>query len=156
MLAVFLVLWIILNGRLTVEIVCVGLFVSALVDLFCLRVLGVRRHPAAPGWPALALGLAKYLCYLLREVFRCNLAVIRLILSPRLTVEPELHVFRTRLATDAGRVALANSITLTPGTITCTLEGDELCVHALDSTTGAGVDASGFEARLLELEALAK
>ena len=156
MLAVFLVLWIILNERLTLEILWIGLIVSALVDLFCLGILGVKGRLKLPARLRLALGWIRYVGCLLSEVFRCNMAVIRLIVSPRLEVEPELHFFRTRLRTDAGRVALANSITLTPGTITCTLEGDTLCVHALDSTTGAGVESSGFEERLLELEEIAK
>ena len=65
------------------------------------------------------------------------------------------HTFRTKLKTDTARVALANSITLTPGTITCTLEDDKFCVHALDTTLGEGVENTDFEKRLLELEAIA-
>ena len=144
MLAVFLVLWIILNERLTLEILWIGLIVSALVDLFCLGILGVKGRLKLPARLRLAVGGLRYVGYLLSEVFRCNMAVIRLIVSPRLEVEPELHFFRTRLRTDAGRVALANSITLTPGTYTVKLEGQEYAVHALDDSFQPGIEYSEF------------
>ena len=155
MLILYLILWIIFNERFTLEILWIGLLVSALIDLFTLKILGKGRRHRLLTWARLALGCVRYVVSLVREVFRCNMAVIRLILSPRLTVEPQLHYFRTRLKTDNAKVVLANSITLTPGTITCTLEDDTLCVHALDSTLGEGVENTEFEKKLLELEAMA-
>ena len=133
----------------------VGLIVSALVDLFSWKILGGVRRKKIKTHLRLIAGGARYGWNLLKEIFRCNMAVIRLILSPTLEVEPELHTFRTKLKTDTARVALANSITLTPGTITCTLEDDKFCVHALDTTLGEGVENTDFEKRLLELEAIA-
>jgi len=155
MLIVYLILWFIFNERVTAELAVIGLLVCALVDLFSWKILGgIRRRPVKT-WLKLLAGGARYAWNLLKEIFRCNAAVIRLILSPTLEVEPELHYFRTRLKTDAARVALANSITLTPGTITCGLEEDRFCVHALDTTLGEGVNDSDFEKRLLELEDIA-
>ncbi|MDO4787465.1 MAG: Na+/H+ antiporter subunit E, partial [Fretibacterium sp.] len=58
--------------------------------------------------------------------------------------------FRTDLGTDGARVALANSITLTPGTLTVSLEGDELLVHALDREMAHGLVESDA-VRLLHL-----
>ena len=154
MLIVYLILWFIFNERVTLELAVIGLIVCGLVDLFSWKILGGARRKKPSTWLKLIAGGARYGVNLLREIFRCNAAVIRLILSPSLEVEPELHTFTTRLRTDAARVALANSITLTPGTITCALEGDRFCVHALDSTLGQGVESSDFEKRLLELEAI--
>ncbi len=155
MLIVYLILWFIFNERITLEVAVIGLIVCAVIELFTWKILGKTKHPAAKTRLRLLAGGARYGYNLLKEIFRCNAAVIRLILSPRLEVEPELHTFRTKLKTDAARVALANSITLTPGTITCGLENDSFCVHALDSTLGQGVEASDFEKRLLELEGIA-
>ncbi|MBQ8953836.1 MAG: Na+/H+ antiporter subunit E [Clostridia bacterium] len=154
MLIVYMILWFIFNERVTLELAVIGLIVCGAVDLFSWKILGAQRRKKAAAYMRLIGGGARYGCNLLREIFRCNAAVIRLILSPSLEVEPELHTFTTRLKTDTARVALANSITLTPGTITCTLEGDKFCVHALDSTLGEGVESSDFEKRLLELEAI--
>lgn len=125
MLIVYLILWFIFNERVTAELAVIGLLVCALVDLFSWKILGgIRRRPVKT-WLKLLAGGARYAWNLLKEIFRCNAAVIRLILSPTLEVEPELHYFRTRLKTDAARVALANSITLTPGTITMEIAEQE-------------------------------
>ena len=132
-----------------------GLIVCGLVDLFSWKILGGVKRKKLNTHLRLITGGARYFWNLLIQIFRCNAAVIRLILSPTLEVEPELHTFRTRLKTDAARVALANSITLTPGTITCSLEDDVFCVHALDTSLGDGIENSDFEKRLLELEAIA-
>ena len=155
MLIVYLILWFIFNERVTLELFVIGLIVSALVDLFSWKILGGVRRKKIKTHLRLIAGGARYGWNLLKEIFRCNMAVIRLILSPTLEVAPELHTFRTKLKTDTARVALANSITLTPGTITCTLEDDKFCVHALDTTLGEGVENTDFEKRLLELEAIA-
>ena len=155
MLIVYLLLWFIFNERVTFELTVIGLLVCLLVDLFAWKILGRAKRKKLRLYLRLLAGGAKYLWGLLVEIFRCNAAVIRLILSPSLEVEPELHSFTTRLQTDTARVALANSITLTPGTITCGLEGDRFTVHALDTTLGAGVEQSDFEKRLLELEEIA-
>ena len=155
MLIVYLILWFIFNERVTLELALIGLIVCGLIDLFSWNILGINRRRKIKTYMKLFAGGARYFWNLLKEIFRCNAAVIRLILSPKLEVEPELHIFRSSLKSDTSRVILANSITLTPGTITCDLEGDRFCVHALDSTLGEGVESSEFEKRLLELEAIA-
>ena len=155
MLIVYMILWFIFNERITAELTVVGLIVCLAVDLFSWKILGRTRGKKLKTHLRLIAGGANYGWNLLLEIFRCNAAVIRLILSPSLEVEPELHTFTTKLKTDTARVVLANSITLTPGTITCGLEGDKFVVHALDSTLGEGVDETEFEKRLLELEDIA-
>lgn len=155
MLIVYLALWFIFNERVTLELALAGLIVCGLVDLFSWKILGGVKRKRPNILFRLIRGGALYFLNLLIQIFRCNAAVIRLILSPTLEVEPELHTFRTRLKTDAARVALANSITLTPGTITCSLEDDVFCVHALDTSLGEGIENSDFEKRLQELEAIA-
>ncbi len=74
---------------------------------------------------------------------------MRLLFSERNEIEPVLVHFRTTLRTRAARVLLANSITLTPGTITVSLEGDELSVHCLDKSLAQGL-ADGIFAKELE------
>ena len=155
MLIVYMILWFVFNERVTLELTVIGLIVCLIVDLFSFRILGKGRRKKPGTYLRLIAGGARYVWNLLLEIFRCNAAVIRLILSPSLEIEPELHTFTTKLKTDAARVVLANSITLTPGTITCSLENDKFVVHALDSTLGEGVESTDFEKRLLELEEIA-
>jgi multicomponent Na+:H+ antiporter subunit E len=75
--------------------------------------------------------LAWYLPWLLVEIARANLAVVRIVLDPRLPVDPVVIRFPLPVRGDLAVTTLANSITLTPGTITLDVEGDEMVVHAL-------------------------
>ena len=155
MFLVYFLLWIIFNERVTLEVALIGLIVCAAVDLFSVKILGKLPRKKLKTCLRLTVGVVKYGAALIREVFRCNVAVIRLILSPRYEIEPELHYFKTRLKTDAARVMLADSITLTPGTITCGLEDDRFCVHALDASMAEGIESTDFEKRLSALEEIA-
>lgn len=75
--------------------------------------------------------LLLYVTWLVWNVIKANVEVARVILHPRLPIRPKLLVFRTTLEHDLARVLVANSITLTPGTVTIDLVGDEYLVHAL-------------------------
>ena len=125
--------WLLLNGKLTVEVVGLGLVIVALMaalewSLFHhgpaqeLRVL--RKVPV----------FCAYLPVLVWEILKAGLVVGRDILFRRYRLTPTLVTFRTDLKTDFGRFLLANSITLTPGTITVQVEGDKLTVHCLDKS----------------------
>jgi multicomponent Na+:H+ antiporter subunit E len=72
-----------------------------------------------------------YLPWLMKEVFVANLEVAKIILDPKMPISPRMVVFHGSQQTDLGRVIYANSITLTPGTITTGVEGQEFQIHAL-------------------------
>ncbi|MBQ9595802.1 MAG: Na+/H+ antiporter subunit E, partial [Synergistaceae bacterium] len=93
-----------------------------------------------------------YLAVLLFEIIKANFAIIKLVMAPELEVEPCLVKFNTPLKTEGARAALANSITLTPGTITVSLEGRELLVHALNREIADSLDNSLFEKLLIRME----
>ena len=151
MALVYFILWLTMNGRVTMETVTLGILVSAALHLFSQRFLSVR-----PASPALMLRLLPrvlfYLALLFIEIVKANLQVIRLVLSPVIEVEPCLIRFRTDLGSEAARVVLANSITLTPGTLTVSLEGNDLLIHALDRNMARGVDESVFVRQLRRME----
>jgi multicomponent Na+:H+ antiporter subunit E len=75
-------------------------------------------------------------------------------LTDREVVEPVVVEYRTRLKTGLGRVILANSITLTPGTITISLKGDKLVIHCLDQSMAEGMDDMIFEKLLEKMESI--
>ena len=81
-----------------------------------------------------------------------NLNVCRLILSEREEIEPALVEFSTDMETATGRAFYANAITLTPGTITVSVENDRYMVHCLDESMAEGLKDSGLEQRLHKLE----
>lgn len=72
-----------------------------------------------------------YLPWLMKEVLVANLEVAKVILDPKMPISPRMVVFHGSQKTDLGRVIYANSITLTPGTITTGVEGQEFQIHAL-------------------------
>ncbi len=151
MIAVLFAFWLLLNGRWTFEIGAVGLVLSALIDLFVWRFMGysarrslayLRRLPRA----------AAYAVWLVGAVICAACATIRLIWSPSLIAEPRLASFHTRLRTRTGKVMLANSITLTPGTITVDIRDDAFLVHCLDTDFAGGLENSEMEHRILTVE----
>lgn len=152
MFFVYLLLWIILNGRVTTEIIILGCLFAAVFHWFTWKYLG-RSLADDKKWLRRAPRMVKYLAVLLFEIFKANFDVIRLILSPSLEIEPQLVDVRTDLKTNSKRALLANSITLTPGTITVRLKGGYLQVHCLDSSLAEGIGESSFVQILREMEA---
>ncbi|MDE7029642.1 MAG: Na+/H+ antiporter subunit E [Lachnospiraceae bacterium] len=151
MYVLFFLLWIVFNGRVTTEIVLFGLAVSASLYWFICKFMefSPRREFAY-----LRKGgyLLQYLCYLIKEIFIANFVTMKLICSAGRVVEPVLITFETHFKNDISRFLLANSITLTPGTITVAVEGDRFIVHCLDRTLAEGIEASVFVKILEKIE----
>ena len=81
-----------------------------------------------------------------------NIAVLKLIFTPKVEVKPKLVYFKVDLETNLAKFFLANSITLTPGTITADINDDEYCVHAFDEDFSGGMDESTFVQQLKKME----
>ncbi|MCR5791094.1 MAG: Na+/H+ antiporter subunit E [Lachnospiraceae bacterium] len=150
---VLLALWIIFNGKFTVEILVFGLLISAAVYWFMCRFLNFSPVKDRLMFRELFLFLA-YVVTLLREILAANRLAFRYLMSNRIELEPVIVHFKTDLKTNTARVLLANSITLTPGTITASLIGDELYVHCLDRELAEGLDECSFVQLLRKMEAL--
>lgn len=152
---VYFLLWVIFNGKITLEIIIAGAVVSFLIDMFVKKVLKIN-FSGIPVMRVIRLfpDAVFYVFVLLFEIIRANFAMIKLVLAPDIEVEPCIVKFKTPLKTEAARIALANSITLTPGTITVSLEGNELFVHALNRERARGLEGSVFEKLLARMERL--
>ena len=151
MYIVFLLLWILLNGQFTWEIFVFGLVIAGGMYAFTCRFLDYSIEKDVLLFRKLPYILANILI-LIWEIIKSNMSAIRLALSFRREVEPVIVRFHTDLKSNAAKVALANSITLTPGTITVGLEGDELIVHALDVELVEGIEESVFVRMLRKME----
>ena len=150
---IFLLLWIILNGQFTWEILAFGMVISAALYGFGCRFLDYSPRRDLTLLRKLPLILL-YVLILVKEIIKANVDTIRMVLSFRNQIDPVIVKFRTGLKTKTARVVLANSITLTPGTITVALEGDELTVHALDEDFVKGMGENIFLRILLRIEAV--
>lgn len=132
-------LWVTLSGRVQDVLIlslgglslAIALFVTARMRLFDRETVPYARlHGLLPYWG-----------WLFREIVKANLAVARIVLSPRLDFTPRLVRVPSTSTTDLGRTVFANSITLTPGTVTIQADDDHMLVHALD---GRFVDLEEF------------
>ena len=151
MFVLFLLIWIIFNGQITLEIVLFGILISALIVQFMCKFMDYDIKGERMNIKLLLLGI-KYLFILVWEIIKANLAVIKLIMDSRYELEPAIVKFKTTLSREETRVLLANSITMTPGTITASLEGEEFVVHCLDKSLADGIDSSVFVEQLKRME----
>ena len=140
----FFALWVVLNGKWTTEIGVFGLVFAALAYAFTWKYMGyspkvdfalVMRVPSA----------VRYGVNLIAEIVKANLAVTKMILRSDFVPEPQLVKFDVDLKKNRHLVALANSITLTPGTITMeTVEEDGqnyFYIHWIDVAAPSGKEA---------------
>lgn len=151
MFFVLFALWLIFSGKITLEIVIFGLVISAAVYLFCWKYLEYSPKRDLCALKLLPQGIC-YFFVLVIEIIKANLVMIRLIVSPKYETEPVLITFKTNLRTNLARTVLANSITMTPGTITVELEDNMLKVHCLDKEMAEGINTSVFVRLLKKME----
>lgn len=143
MYLLFFLFWVIFNGQLTLEIGIIGIFVAALLYAFICRFM--RWSPKKDLLMTRYTGIMFcYLFVLIWEIIKANMDTVKMIFTSRYEREPVLVTFHTTLKSPVLRVILANSITLTPGTITVSLEGDTFVVHALDKDFVEGIEDSVF------------
>ena len=151
MYILFLFAWIIFNGKVTLEILIFGVIIAAAMLLFMCKFMDYSLKKELNVYKKSGWFLA-YVALLLREIVKANLAIIPKILTIQEEMEPIIVSFRTTLKSDFTKMLLANSITLTPGTITVSLEGDEYMIHCLDISLAEGLENSVFERALKKLE----
>lgn len=142
--------WLLLSGHYTPWFLIIGLVCTAFAVFIASRMEVVDHE----GVPVIHLTnrILTYLPWLVFEVVRSNLAMLRFILSRDVAVRPKIFKVRGRQRTDLGRVIFANSITLTPGTVTLAVTGDIFYVHAIDASAGEGLDEAEMNYRVASLE----
>ena len=141
--------WLLLSGMFTVFLLAAGA-ASAIAIALLARRMDIADREGVP----LHFGLATvtYWPWLAKEILKSGWQVIRIILDPRLPVSPTLARFRPSQKSTVGLVTHANSITLTPGTITVEASHDEFLVHALTAEGAGGLQGSEMDARVARLE----
>lgn len=136
-------LWVLLSGHFEPLLLGLGL-ASTLLTVMLAGRMGLVDQESYPF--ALLIRLVRYHGFLAREVFLANLDVAQRILLPSKSISPRLIEVEVPQRTDLGRVIYANSITVTPGTVSVRLDKDQVLVHAL-SREGAEDLCTGRMAR---------
>lgn len=140
--------WVLLSGKLDAFHLSLGAISCAIVAYFSGDLL--FESPKIMRLPGAWLRFIRYAPWLLYQVFWANLHVLYLTFHPRMheLINPKIITFRSKLYSDLSLVTLANSITLTPGTITVFVSGDgEFHVHAIDDVSAEGLPGE-MEARI--------
>lgn len=151
---ILLAVWLLNSGHYTPLLIGFGVASSALVVYLCRR-MDIVDDEALP--VHLFARTVVYLPWLVKEIFLANLDVARRVLSPRRPrISPRLFEAETSQHSDLGRVIYANSITLTPGTVSIRVHGTHITVHAIADEVAEGVLDGGMDRRVTRLEGLAR
>jgi len=150
----FFAFWIILNGKITLEIALFGVAISFAVYFFCHQFLGYSIMNELKLYRLIGR-YAGYVALVVWEIAKANMDVLKLIYNFKYKPDAVLVHFDTDLKSNAARTALANSITLTPGTITVFQEAEGYTVHCLDKSFADGMEESSFVQHLRKTETLA-
>ena len=143
MIAFFFLLWIILNGRVTTELVILGIVIAAVVFLFARYAFGYSLRLEYLIWRYLPWAVV-YFLNLVLEIIKAAAQVASIIVNPGKHPDPVLVEFDSGFHTMFQNAILANSITLTPGTYTVEQEGNHFKIHCLVPSMGEGLDSSSF------------
>jgi multicomponent Na+:H+ antiporter subunit E len=129
LLLTLLLFWVMLSGKITVDSLIIGIVVSLVITLLFRH--GLTFFTELRFTPKAIITGFFYYGYFFRQLIKSNIKLAAIVLSPSLPINPGIVKVRTRLKTRMGRLMLANSITLTPGTLTVEIDGDWLYVHCV-------------------------
>jgi multicomponent Na+:H+ antiporter subunit E len=149
LVATLFVFWLLLSGIYTPFLVLAGLAASIAVAAIAWRMEVADRegHPIH-----LTLGAVAYWPWLVKEIVKSGWQVARIILAPCLPISPTLARFKPSQTSVVGLVTHANSITLTPGTLTVEADREAFLVHALTRAGADGLAGSEMDRRVSRLE----
>jgi multicomponent Na+:H+ antiporter subunit E len=143
------VLWLAISGVYKPPLFVLG--AASIVTVVWLSrrmdVVGVEHNPVLYSWR-----LPVYWLWLLKEIAKSNVEVARAALAPQDRVRPRIVRVPVRLGSAVAKVTYANSVTLTPGTVTLLLEADCLEAHALLESSASGLESGDMERKIVWLE----
>ena len=140
-------LWLLMSGHYNVLIISLGIISCA----FCVYVAKRGKLIDDEGLPIFFMPrLLNYLIWLFKEILKSNLNTAKVIINGK--VEPETFTVKTSQVTDVAKVTYANSITLTPGTVTTKIQKGVFEVHALNSDFGNDVRTNEMDKKVTWLE----
>ena len=124
---VLLLLWLFLTGSTSIEEVIAGIVVSVLIALFASDIFTEKGLKNLT--PKKIVCAILYIPYLFWEMIKANLDVAYRVLHPKMPIRPGIVMVKTRMKSDLGKLMVASSITLTPGTFTLEVDGDTFFIH---------------------------
>ncbi|MEN8722824.1 MAG: Na+/H+ antiporter subunit E [Alphaproteobacteria bacterium] len=142
-------LWIGMSGHFSTLLLSFGAASVLGVVYIALRkgIVDIEGTPYEIGFSILI-----YWPWLFIEIVKANIDVTKRILAPSLNISPTLFTLKSSQHSDLGKVLYANSITLTPGTVTVAIEGDEFLVHALSEDAAKDLEEGTMDRKVSAAE----
>lgn len=135
-----LLLWLLLTASLAIDELISGVIIALVVSIISapkMKILnGLRFHLG------FFLGLVKYLAYFFYALVKANFDLAKRVLSPDMKIHPGMVEIQTTMQSDLGKLFLANSITLTPGTLTVDVYDNRMLVHWIDCPDDLDIEAT--------------
>lgn len=141
--------WLVLTGSLGLLDLALGVVFSLLLGAWTARFLWPADAPALA--PRQAGRLLLYIPRLLASVVMAALQVAEVVLDPRMPIDPVIIGHRTSFTHDVSRVAYANSITLTPGTLAVDIDSETFYIHCLAERFATDIATGDLERRVLRV-----
>ncbi len=134
MFITLMVFWLLLNGSLAPSVIVIGAIVSIMISLIFCSKCDVFDEISLT--PKAISATVMFIIVFLGALIKANLSITKRVLSPSLPINPGIVKVKTKLTSKVGRMVLANAITLTPGTFTLELDGEDLFIHWVDVKSG--------------------
>ena len=142
-------MWLLWSGHYTTLLIAFGV-VSCLAVVSIARRMDNLDHQGHP--IRIGLRIFTYVPWLLWAIAKANIDIARRVLSPRLPIEPNIVRVKASQKTELGQALYANSITLTPGTVTLLVSDDTLTIHALTRESAADLETGEMDRRVTGAE----
>jgi multicomponent Na+:H+ antiporter subunit E len=141
--------WLLLSGHYDLFHISIGVLCCGLVSYISHDLL--FANPRAGDMRVIVKRFIVYIPWLVYQIALSNLHVVRLALGPRRLIDPKIIQFKTKLESDISMVTLANSITLTPGTITVDVKDGVYYVHAVSKKVAEDLMTGEMEDKIAHI-----
>ena len=149
---VLLGLWLLFSGQYDVFHVSAGLFSVGLIMLMNRELFRVRLYSGDIHREIKVSAVLPYVFWLLKEIMIAAVGVARIVLTPKMPLDPSLLEFHADMPNAGSQTILGNSITLTPGTITIDISHGVYLVHSINDSSSDGLVTGVMPARVAHLD----
>lgn len=152
LLITLFIFWLILIPSLTLQSILFGLITCILITWYSKDISLTKEERLINSLNKIKI-FFKFIIYLLIDIFKANIEVSLIVLNPNLPVSPKFIKVPNNFKNDINKVIYANSVTLTPGTLTVDIDEDYFTIHVLTESSAKNImEKSNFELCLYELE----
>ncbi|MFZ5943951.1 MAG: Na+/H+ antiporter subunit E [Bacillota bacterium] len=152
--AILFAFWVLLSGKMEAKFLIIGFGTSLVSAWVSMSILQIPSMNGKGSYFAFQFPFARYFTYwlwLIWQIVLANIDVVKVVLSPKMPINPKMVFFKMPLDNPISHVTLANSITLTPGTITVDIEDGVYAVHALTDGAADGLLEGEMQRRVARL-----